>query len=84
MTNIPTDIQARREVEDRAIKLGEERLDLENREAANIEAVIDLIPEATDAGIPFDHLAKLVGVSRQTLYRWQEVARRLREGRQPG
>jgi len=36
--------------------------------------VEQLIPKATDAGIPFDALAKLLGISRQTLYRWQQAA----------
>jgi hypothetical protein len=78
MDYIPSRIQAKREVEDDAIKLGQERLDLDNRVAANTQAVIDLLPRAADAGVPFDHIASMVGVTRQTLYRWQEVARRLR------
>jgi hypothetical protein len=74
---IPSRLQAKREVEDEAIKLGEERRDLDDRIAANTQAVIDLLPRAADAGVPFDHVATMVGVTRQTLYRWQEVARRL-------
>jgi DNA invertase Pin-like site-specific DNA recombinase len=80
--HIPSNIQARRAVEDRAIRLGEQRLDLNNRVAANTQAIIDLLANAADAGVPFDHVATLVGITRQTLYRWQEVARRLRESRQ--
>jgi hypothetical protein len=82
MDHTPSNIQARRAVEDRAIQLGGERRDLDNRVAANTQAIIDLLPNAVDAGVPFDHVATLVGITRQTLYRWQEVARRLRESRQ--
>jgi hypothetical protein len=39
------------------------------------QIAVELIPEAVDAGIPFDTFAKLVGVSRQTLYRWRDLAR---------
>jgi len=38
--------------------------------------VEELIPKAADAGIPFDALARLLGISRQTLYRWQGASRR--------
>lgn len=79
MNNLPPDIQARRAVEDRAIQLGSERRDLDDRIAKNTQNIIDLISDAADAGIPFDHLATMVGVSRQTLHRWREIVRRLRE-----
>jgi DNA invertase Pin-like site-specific DNA recombinase len=52
---------------------------LESELAANIEAIVAAIPKAIEASISFDAIAKLVGVSRQTLYRWQEVTRRLKE-----
>jgi DNA invertase Pin-like site-specific DNA recombinase len=41
--------------------------------------VEELIPKAAEAGISFDALAKLLGISRQTLYRWQEAVRLKRE-----
>jgi hypothetical protein len=75
MTEIPPDLQARRAVEDELVQLGSERNRLESELASNIEAIVAAIPNATEAGIPFDGVARLVGVSRQTLYRWQEVAR---------
>ncbi len=81
MNNIPQDLQVRRAVEDELIQLGSERNRLESELAANIDAIIGALPKAMEAGIPFDGIAKLVGVSRQTLYRWQEVARHLRESR---
>jgi transcriptional regulator GlxA family with amidase domain len=77
MTDLPPDIQARREVEDRAAQLGAERSELENKAATNIDAILDLLHDAEEAGIPLDQIARLVGVSRQTLYRWREVARHL-------
>jgi hypothetical protein len=81
MTELPPDMQARRDIEDRAIRLGDERRDLDNRVAENTQGIIDLIPEAADAGITFDNLARMVGVSRQTLHRWREIVRRLRAAR---
>ena len=82
MSDLPPDVRKRRDVEDRAIRLGAERNDLEHRLAKNTEEVIDLIPEASDTGITFDSLAAMVGVSRQTLHRWREVIRRLREAKE--
>jgi transcriptional regulator GlxA family with amidase domain len=78
MNKIPADIQARRSVEDAAIKLGKDRHEIERREVANIQAIVDLIPRAAAAHVSLDQLAKLIGVSRQTLYRWQDIAERLR------
>jgi len=80
MTDIAQDLQARRAVEDELVQLGSERSRLESELAANIGAIIAATPKAIEAGIPFDGIAKLVGVSRQTLYRWQEAARHLRAG----
>jgi DNA-binding phage protein len=79
MTDIPPELQARRAIEDELVQLGSERDRLENDLAANIEAIVAAIPKAIEANIPFDAVAKLVGVSRQTLYRWQGVTRRLTE-----
>jgi hypothetical protein len=79
MTEIPPDLQARRAVEDELVQLGSERNRLESELASNIEAIVAAIPKAIETGIPFDGVARLVGVSRQTLYRWQEVTRRLTE-----
>jgi hypothetical protein len=79
MTEIPPDLQARRAVENELLQLGSERNRLESELAANIEAIVAAIPKAIEVSIPFDGIAKLVGVSRQTLYRWQEVTRRLTE-----
>lgn len=42
--------------------------------------VQELIPQAAEANISFDALAKLLGISRQTLYRWQETLRNRESG----
>ncbi len=68
-----SETQARRAVEDEAIRLGAERADLDNKLADNTEATIDLMHEALAVGIGFDQLARMVGVSRQTLHRWRNV-----------
>ncbi len=73
MTETPPDLQARRAIEDELIQLGSERNRLESELAENIEAIVAAIPKAIDVAIPFDGVAKLVGISRQTLYRWREV-----------
>jgi transcriptional regulator GlxA family with amidase domain len=68
-------IEARRKLEDWAFKLGEDRRQLDGQLDANTKAIVELLPQAIEAGIPLEQLATMVGVSRQTLYRWQEVAR---------
>jgi CRP-like cAMP-binding protein len=70
MDSLTPTIQARRAAEDRVARLAEERRDLDNRVAANTQAIVAAMPEALDAGMTFDQLAELIGVSRQTLYRW--------------
>jgi DNA invertase Pin-like site-specific DNA recombinase len=74
MTDIPPNIQRRRELEDRAITLGAERLDLERKRDGNLGAIVGLLHDA-EGILPLEEIAKLVGVSRQTLYRWQDTAR---------
>jgi hypothetical protein len=71
MTDLPPDLQARRAVEDELARLGSERNRLESEAGTNLETIVAAIPRATEVGIPFDGIAHLVGVSRQTLYRWQ-------------
>lgn len=78
--NLHADMQARRAIEDRAIALGNERRALDSNLAVNTQAIIDLLRDAQGAGIPYEHLAEMVGVSRQTLHRWREVARKLTLG----
>lgn len=78
MNDIPPDLAAKRAVEDEALRLGAERHDLENKSAANIDAILRVLHEAEQVGVPFDHIAQHVGVSRQTLYRWRDVAARMK------
>lgn len=79
MPDLSQDLQATRAVEDRLVRLGAERAHLEAKLGENLEAIVDEIPAATEAGIPFDRIAHLVGVSRQTLYRWRDVLAKLRD-----
>jgi hypothetical protein len=80
MTDLKQDLQATRAVEDELIRLGSERSRLERQLGVNLEQIVDAIPEATALRISFDHIAGLVGVSRQTLYRWQRSLSTLRNG----
>jgi len=75
MTNPEQDLQAKRAIEDEFVKLGKERRRLEGMLGKNLAAIVNQIPEALDAGISFDGVAKLVGYPRQTLYRWQAAKR---------
>jgi hypothetical protein len=76
MTDLPPQLQARRDIENEVLKRGAERSKLENDLTINTKAIVDLIPRATGVGLPFEQIAELAGVSRQTLYRWQEVVKR--------
>ena len=78
MPDLSQNLQATRAIEDRLVQLGAERAGLEAKLGENLEAIVDEIPAATEAGIPFDRIAHLVGVSRQTLYRWRDVLAKLR------
>ena len=80
MGDLPPDIQARRAIEDRAAVLGNTRVELNNGLIANTQDIIDLLRDAERVGLPYEDIATLVGVSRQTLWRWREVARRLNPG----
>jgi hypothetical protein len=79
MAQIPPDLQARRTTEDELVQLGSERNRLEGEQTSNIKAIVVAIPKAIETGIPFDGVAKLVGVSRQTLYRWQHLQTDLKD-----
>jgi Homeodomain-like domain-containing protein len=35
--------------------------------------VEELLPKSAAAGIPFERVAELLGVSRQTIYRWRQA-----------
>jgi hypothetical protein len=72
LMNLPPDMQARRAIEDRAAQLGADRRHLEADLAVNTSAIIDLLRDAEGSRIPYEHLATLTGVSRQSLFRWRE------------
>jgi hypothetical protein len=74
-------VQAQRDVEDQAIKLGRERGRLEDRLSTTIEEAVDLMGEAERAGVPIERLAALIQVDRTTLYRWRDSVAILRADR---
>lgn len=80
MGGLPAEIQQQREVEDKAIKLGKERIDLEARLAQTVNEAIELM----DKGVPVERLAQLIGVNRPTLYRWRNAVAILRANRTEG
>jgi hypothetical protein len=77
MTEIPPDLQARRAVEDEAIRLGRQRHEALAQTAANTCSIIELLRKPEHALIPLDHLAQLLGVSRPSIYRWRERAQEI-------
>ena len=72
MSKLPSQIQARRAIEDRAAKLGHQRRTYEAGLARNTEEIIALLRDAEGSGVPNDQLAALLGVSRQSIYNWRE------------
>jgi len=72
MNDMPPEIEARRTIENAVAKLGRERQDLDRRLSINAREIATVIPVASAAGITFEEIAQLIGVSRQTLYRWRE------------
>jgi DNA-binding transcriptional regulator YiaG len=59
-------------IEQLAADTGQKRAKAHDDLVANTEFIVRLMPEAVAADIPIDTFAKLVGVSRQTLYRWKD------------
>lgn len=80
MSELPPDIKTRREVEDRAAQLGDERRRLQAQTAANTQAIIDLLRDSDGANVTYEQLASLLGVTRQTVFTWREQAARLAPG----
>jgi hypothetical protein len=73
----PPQLQARRSIEDRAVQLGTERAAIAQRNAENTWAIIELLRDPQHALVPLDHLASMLGVSRQSLYRWREIGQKI-------
>jgi hypothetical protein len=80
MNPIPAELQDRRAVEDRAVQLAEQRQELTGRMTENTWAIIELLRDPRHGLIPLDHLANLLGVSRQSLYRWRETGQEIPAG----
>lgn len=59
-------------MEELARQLGQERTRAQDELASAHQTIREQLPAALEAGVPLDTYAKLVGVSRQTLYRWRE------------
>jgi len=77
-------LRRRRFIEDHAIELGATRIVLEEQLTNNTGDIIDRMRDAAEVGIPLDTYAKLVGVSRQTLYRWRDAVTYQQQGGRPG
>jgi len=80
MNDLPPNIQARRAIEDRAAKLGAQRRGYETGLARNTQEIIDLLRDADGSGVPLEQLAALLGVSRQSIYNWREIASHIPPG----
>jgi hypothetical protein len=78
MSELPSDIQAQRDFEDQALKLGKERDALEGKLGKNLEQIVDLLKQAPEYGVSMERFAALIGVRRQQLYRWRDAIALLR------
>jgi transcriptional regulator GlxA family with amidase domain len=72
-------MQAQRDLEDEALRLGSERNGLEAKLGKNLEQIVDLLAQAPEHSVSVERFASLVGVRRQQLYRWRDVIARLRQ-----
>lgn len=72
MIELPDDIKARRDAEDAAAELGQERAALAKKVTGNSKKIRELLPGALEAGVTMESLAKLTKVSRQTLHAWRD------------
>lgn len=68
-------IEQRREIEDEALRLGEQRREIHGNVDENRRAISALLETAVAHGISVEHFAQLVGVRRASLYRWRESER---------
>ena len=68
-------------MEDKAIKLGNERTRLEDRLGKIIEEAVALMSDAGRNGVSVERLAERIQVSRPTLYRWRDSVAILRAER---
>ncbi len=70
-------VQARRDVQDKAIELGDERARLETRLAEMTSEALELMSAAERNGLCIEALAELIQINRTTLYRRRAVAANL-------
>jgi hypothetical protein len=71
--DLPPDVKARRAVEDRAIRLGNKRAQLERQREKVIEDAVELMSDAERVGVSVARLADLIHVDRPNLYRWRNA-----------
>ena len=76
--DLPASVKAQRDVEDRAIKLGNERIELQGHLDKTVERAVELMGEAECNGVPLARLAELMQIERSTLYRLREATAILR------
>ena len=66
-------LEKRQGTERIAVETGEARARAQDELRSNMQFVVEeLMPRAAEQDIPLDRLAELLGVSRQTLYRWRD------------
>lgn len=65
-------LRRRQGIELLAAEQGEKRAKAQDEVLSTTEFIVRLMPEAVASDIPIETFAKLVGVSRQTLYRWKD------------
>jgi DNA invertase Pin-like site-specific DNA recombinase len=68
------DLRAHR-IKRRLFELGARRKELRANLASTDSKIAALLEEATDAGVPMTEVGELTGISRVTLYRWQNSGR---------
>jgi len=66
-------VKAQRAVEDKAIKLGTKRAQLEAQRAKIIEDAVALMSDAERVGVSVARLAELIQIDRPNLYRWRSA-----------
>jgi DNA invertase Pin-like site-specific DNA recombinase len=75
-------LQRRLGMEQIARELGREHTHAKNELASVVQTMREIVLDALEAGVPLDTYAKLVHVSRPTVYRWREDALKLAGRRQ--
>jgi transcriptional regulator with PAS, ATPase and Fis domain len=67
-------LERKQALERLALETGQKYAQLANEMASDRQFIVEeLMPQAVEASISVEALAQLLGISRQTLYRWQEA-----------